>query len=161
MDLEQQLKFTDQEFIRAHFKVVNKASKDLNETALDTLYYIHNQIDRIDNVRIFSWIFNKKNSPGQEKDTIVENLEKCDNLKRAIDKFTNEDRLLVLKNYEKFFDGSQPKAKIPYRALFWSFSYQYHLLSFSKAMLEVVEKISNLEAKRKKPRLWIPEVHLL
>ena len=161
MDLEQQLKFTDQEFIRAHFKVVNKASKDLNETALDTLYYIHNQIDRIDNVRIFSWIFNKKNSPGQEKDTIVENLEKCDNLKRAIDKFTNVDRLLVLKNYEKFFDGSQPKAKIPYRALFWSFSYQYHLLSFSKAMLEVVEKISNLEAKRKKPRLWIPEVHLL
>ncbi|EIM24284.1 hypothetical protein E3Q22_00034 [Wallemia mellicola] len=159
MALEQQLKFTDQEFVRAHFKIVNAESKELNEITAATIAHIHTQIDRIDKVRLGSWIFRRKDAPS-EGDAIVQNMEVCDNLRRAIDKFKNEDRLAVLKNYEKFFDGSQPKKKIPYRALFWSFSYQYHLLSFCSALLEVVEKISNLEAKRKKPRLWIPEVHL-
>lgn len=120
---------TDQEFVRAHFKIVNSESRDLNDTAAATIAHVQKQIERVDNVRLGSWVFRRHDSPG-EGSAIIENMEICDNLRRAINKFKNEDRLAVLKNYEKFFNGSQPKGKVPYRALFWSFSYQVGDLSF-------------------------------
>ncbi|TIB35407.1 hypothetical protein E3P84_01376 [Wallemia ichthyophaga] len=159
MALEERMKFTDQEFVRAHFAIVSEHSRDLNDTTAVTLAHVQKQIERVDRVRLGSWLFRRHDSPG-EGNAIIENMEICDNLRRAITKFKTEDRLAVLRNYSQFFDGSQPRAKIPYRALFWSFNYQYYLLGFSGALLELAEKMSNLEAKRKKPRLWIPEVHL-
>ena len=83
-------------------------------------------------------------------------------LELAIETYRTIRRLDVVKPFASLFDPTaarddrfeQPPS---HRGLFWAFSYQFSLLGWSDALLDVFKETVKVEKKRRRPRFWTPD----
>lgn len=84
-------------------------------------------------------------------------------LETALEIYRETKRLEVVKPFAELFDPFSPKdrngegiaLKDPsHRGLYWAFSFQFSLMGWSDALLEVLKETINVERKRKRPR-WV------
>lgn len=90
--------------------------------------------------------------------SVAENAACLEDLERAMAEYREVRRLDVVRPFASLFDPSAPKdplslLKTPsHRGLFWAFSYQFSLMKWGEAVLEVAKETFRVEKKRRRPR---------
>lgn len=76
----------------------------------------------------------------------------------VLERFKMEKRLIVIEPFRSLFDHTLPPSDLPpsHSALYWSFSYQFALLSFASSLLRFLEVTSEIEKRRRRFRLFLP-----
>jgi hypothetical protein len=102
--------------------------------------------------------------PGAPATSDAQRREALDALRSALIDFRTKRRLAVLAPFERYFDpasgafvGDEEKARLSGRSLYLCFALATNLRELGTACVRLLDKIEELEQKRKKRRLWWPK----
>jgi hypothetical protein len=102
-----------------------------------------------------------KSKPASERE---EHRASISALQKALNEFKTHDRLKIIEPYRHLLDPSHPPAanfdykKLKHRALFWGFLFSYHIIEFTTAVSQVLEKQEALDELRPKASFWLPVI---
>ncbi|KAL8292379.1 hypothetical protein RQP46_001845 [Phenoliferia psychrophenolica] len=84
-------------------------------------------------------------------------------LEDALSDYRDSRRLDVVRPFAPLFDpvGHREGAEVfeapSHRGCFWAFSYQFSLIGWAMALIEVFRETAEIEKKRRKARVWTPD----
>ncbi|KAM0749705.1 hypothetical protein T439DRAFT_326581 [Meredithblackwellia eburnea MCA 4105] len=168
MDLEDYLHNPrDEEHIEEIIALLSKASSPLIDTLAKSVDHLISIIHNLKSPTPWSPRgLLKLAAPQKEHKQAVKDTEAMlQELEKALATYRDETRLDVVRPFACLFDpvnadsvGAEDKLEAPsHRGLFWAFSYQFSLLGWSTALVEVFKETAAIEKKRKRPRIWTPE----
>ncbi|GAA5882877.1 hypothetical protein JCM16303_006623 [Sporobolomyces ruberrimus] len=159
----------DEEHIEEIVRLLSTTSEELlsvNDEAVGHLIETIHRIKATENT--WSYLFHPDDSLVDEQ--IKTSEAQLEQLKAALGRYRDEKRLDVIRPFAKLFDpygsGLEPPDPLEggenfqtpsHRGLFWAFSYQSSLLSWSEALVDVYESVLRIEKKRRRPRIWFPD----
>lgn len=154
----------DEEHIEEIVRLLSTTSEELlsvNDEAVGHLIETIHRIKATENT--WSYLFHPDDSLVDEQ--IKTSEAQLEQLKAALGRYRDEKRLDVIRPFAKLFDpygsGLEPPDPLEggenfqtpsHRGLFWAFSYQSSLLSWSEALVDVYESVLRIEKKRRRPR---------
>ncbi|KAM0786302.1 hypothetical protein ACM66B_001780 [Microbotryomycetes sp. NB124-2] len=169
-DLEDQLANPqDEQHIQEIVALLLKASGDLIDTLDESVGHLIKVIHRLKETDgIWSNVFTRHDAEAHAS-ACAATQQQLKQLEDAIKLYRDKKRLEVVAPYHRLFDpvgaeganhemnelhefGSVPS----HRGLFWVLSYQFSLLGWGDALLDVFREVAKVEQKRTKLRLWTP-----
>ncbi|KAK4700228.1 hypothetical protein P7C70_g6023, partial [Phenoliferia sp. Uapishka_3] len=165
MDLEDYLHNPrDEEHIEEIIALLSKASSNLLDALSLAIAHLISTIHTLKaNDQPWSSFF--KTDEASHAASLAKTASVFAALESALSDYRNVRRLDVVKPFACLFDpaayrGDQEEQKLEapsHRGLFWCFSYEFTLMGWSLALLELFKEIAGIEKKRRKARLWTPE----
>ncbi|KZT35081.1 hypothetical protein SISSUDRAFT_1064765 [Sistotremastrum suecicum HHB10207 ss-3] len=144
-------------------KLLGESTRDLLVASSESIRFVGEWLEYVNSQRFrriwpWAWAWGGKKDEMREKcmmgvKSVLEKLE------GSLEEFRNDKRLLVLKPYRSADDPSSSliaPSVPPHRFLFNCFVYQYHLMYFSIALIDMLRHIEKLERERLSSRLWMP-----
>lgn len=107
------------------------------------------------------WYYLFPQKEGVHEENVRATKELRDQLAAALKLYKEDKRLDVVRPYAHLFDSSVGKEydrmETPsHRGIFWAFSYQFSIMGWADALLDVFDHVAKVEQKRRKPRFWLP-----
>lgn len=158
----------DEEHLEEIIRLLAAASTSLIETVEESIRHLMDVLHRfksLDDTIRAAFRYNQ----AEADETIRISQEQLDTLKRAITSYRETKRLEVVRPFAAIFDpfGTETRGdgvehedlQAPsHRGLFWCFQYEHVLLGVSEALVDIFETILKFEQKRRRPRIWFPDL---
>ncbi|KAK4049887.1 hypothetical protein OIO90_005276 [Microbotryomycetes sp. JL221] len=176
-DLEDQLANPqDEEHIQEIISLLLKASGELIDTLDDSVGHLMTTIHRLkDSDGIWINLIKRNRDSESHAKACEATAQQIKVLKDVIARYRDDKRLEVIRPFHRLFDpiGAETVAGLrafeggaeveelrapSHRGLFWCLSYQFTILGWAEALLDLFNEVARVEKKRTKLRLWLPTV---
>ncbi|KZS91708.1 hypothetical protein SISNIDRAFT_442962 [Sistotremastrum niveocremeum HHB9708] len=164
LHLEERLMHPDAErYTIQAVHLLGESTKDLLGATSESIRFVGEWLEYVNSQRfrrIWPWAWGGKKDEMREKcmSGVKSVLTK---LEASLEEFRNDKRRVYVSSFAKrFFDD--PSSSLiapsvpPHRFLFNCFVYQYHLMYFSIALIDMLRHIEKLEKERLRSRVWMP-----
>ncbi|KAK4050247.1 hypothetical protein OIV83_003568 [Microbotryomycetes sp. JL201] len=169
-DLEDQLANPqDEQHIQEIVALLKIASSDLIDTLGESVEHLIAAIHRLKETDgIWSNLFRRYDAAAH-KAACQATHQQLQRLTEAINMYRDEERLKVIAPFHRLFDPIGAEAANhdmdtvhefgapSHRGLFWVLSYQFSLLGWGDALLDVFKEVAKIEEKRTRLRIWTPK----
>ncbi|TDL21197.1 hypothetical protein BD410DRAFT_821614 [Rickenella mellea] len=143
--------------------LLQESSKDLLVASADATRHVMAWLERLNSDRYWK-LYGREHAKWSE--SVKENEEARKRHRKALNKFREQQRQIVINPYRRAFEvkssaANSPLDEIPpHRYLFQSFLYQYHLLQLALKLGDFLDEINDLERTKRRSRLWMPVLPL-
>ncbi|GAA5961874.1 hypothetical protein JCM8115_001452 [Rhodotorula mucilaginosa] len=158
----------DEEHLEEIIRLLCAASEPLIGTVEESIVHLIEVLHRFKSFDD-TWRATFRYNAEETDQTIRVSQQHLDKLKAAITEYRDTKRLDVVRPFAKLFDpfgsetrgseyGGEELQAPSHRGLFWAFQYEHCLIGWSEALVDIFETVLRFEKKRRRPRLWFPNL---
>ncbi|KAI5478848.1 hypothetical protein MNV49_004580 [Pseudohyphozyma bogoriensis] len=161
MDLEDLLHNpNDEEHIEEIIHLLSTTSSDLIDLLTHAVTHLIEMIHRLKSSEsTWAAVFHEDVAAYEKRTKVTKDI--LERLEKEMEAYRHVKRLDVIRPFASLFDPTAPIDRETFRSpshrgLFWALSFQFSLMGWGLAVVEVYKETMAVEKKRRRPRFWYP-----